>query len=176
MVIRYEISSETALIRFLDSYGALPRTLMIGASGPDVRSSPSRPPGGKAGGRILAGREKAIIAMRLTVENTVKNSNGQIVPGILKNKELRMTADELEKLLGSLLDRQKNLCSLTDIPFRFEGPEEDANLLPSVDRINSDGHYEKGNLQVVCRFINFWKSNSDNAEFQRLLALVRESR
>ncbi len=114
--------------------------------------------------------------MRLTVENTVKNSNGQIVPRILKNKELRLTADELEKLLGSLLDRQKNLCALTDIPFRFEGPEEDANLLPSVDRINSDGHYEEGNLHVVCRFINFWKSDSDNAEFQRLLALVRESR
>jgi hypothetical protein len=26
---------------------------------------------------------------------------------------------------------------------------------------------------VVCQFINFWKGDSDNAEFQRLLMLVR---
>lgn len=36
-----------------------------------------------------------------------------------------------------------------------------------------DAHYEPSNLQVVCRFVNFWKSDSDNEEFRRLLALVR---
>ena len=35
--------------------------------------------GGKDEGRILGGREKSIIAMRLSVENTVKNANGQVV-------------------------------------------------------------------------------------------------
>lgn len=44
---------------------------------------------------------------------------------------------------------------------------------PSLDRIDSDGHYEAGNLQVVCRFINFWKGASDDEEFRRLLELVR---
>jgi hypothetical protein len=149
---------------------------MIGSSGPDVRTSPSKHSQSKEGGRILAGREKAIISMRLSVENTVKYSNGQIVPRTFKNKELRMTADELEKLLGCLLEAQKNCCALTGIPLHFEGPGADKSLLPSVDRRDSDGHYEEGNLQVVCQFINFWKSDSDNAEFQRLLALVRESR
>ena len=33
----------------------------------------------KDAGRILGGREKSVIAMRLSVENTVKNSNGQFV-------------------------------------------------------------------------------------------------
>jgi len=37
-------------------------------------------------GRILSGREKSIIAMRLSVENTVKNANVQIVQRVLKNK------------------------------------------------------------------------------------------
>ena len=32
---------------------------------------------------------------------------------------------------------------------------------------------EAGNLQIVCQFINFWKSDSDNEEFKRLLMLVR---
>ncbi|MBA1140094.1 hypothetical protein [Mesorhizobium neociceri] len=128
---------------------------------------------GKDQVRYLGGREKSIIAMRLSVENTVKNANGQIVQRILKNKELRMTSAELEKLIASLLDLQDNRCALTGIPFQFLGPEADKNLLPSLDRIDSAGHYEVGNLQVVCQFINFWKGDSDNAEFQRLLMLVR---
>jgi hypothetical protein len=129
--------------------------------------------GGKDEGRILGGREKSIIAMRLSVENTVKNANGQVVQRILKNKELRMTSAELEKLIASLLDLQDNRCALTGLPFQFIGPDVDKNLLPSLDRIDSAGHYETGNLQVVCQFINFWKSDSDNTEFQRLLMLVR---
>jgi hypothetical protein len=52
-------------------------------------------PGGKDAGRILGGREKSIIAMRLSVENTVKNSNGQIVQRTVKNKEQRMTSAEI---------------------------------------------------------------------------------
>ena len=36
--------------------------------------------GGKHEGRVLSGREKSVIVMRLSIENTVKNSNGQIVP------------------------------------------------------------------------------------------------
>jgi len=79
----------------------------------------------------------------------------------------------LEKLIASLLDLQGNRCALTGIPFQFHGPDVDKNLLPSVDRKDSNGHYEEGNLQVVCQFINFWKSDSDNGEFQRLLMLVR---
>ena len=96
-------------------------------------------PGGKDAGRILGGREKSIIAMRLSVENTVKNSNGQIVQRTVKNKEQRMTSAELDKLIASLLDLQDNRCALTGIPFQFHGPDADKNLLPSLDRIDSDG-------------------------------------
>jgi hypothetical protein len=129
--------------------------------------------GRKDAGRIVGGRERSIIEMRISVENAVKNSYGQIIQRTVKNKELRMTSAELEKLLAFLLDLQGNRCALTGIPFHIHGPDADKNLLPSVDRIDSDGHYEVGNLQVVCRFINFWKGDSDNAEFQRLLMLVR---
>lgn len=139
----------------------------------DSEGSIAKAPGSKDEGRILSGREKSIIAMRLSVENTVKNANGQIVQRILKNKELRMTPGELEKLIASLLYLQDNRCALTGIPFNFIGPDADKNLLPSLDRIDSNGHYELGNLQVVCQFINFWKGDSDNTEFQRLLMLVR---
>lgn len=129
--------------------------------------------GSKDEGRVLGGREKSIIAMRVSVENTVNNSNGQTVQRVVKNKELRMTREELEKQIALLLDVQDNRCALTGIPFQFHGPESDKNLLPSLDRKDSAGHYETGNLQVVCQFVNFWKSDSDNEEFKRLLMLVR---
>ncbi len=129
--------------------------------------------GGKDPGRILGAREKSIVIMTRTIEATVKNSNGQIVERTMKNKELKMTPLDLEALLASLLDVQGNRCALTGIPFQFHGPDVDKNLLPSVDRIDSDGHYETGNLQIVCQFINFWKSDSDNERFKKLLMLVR---
>ena len=131
-------------------------------------------PTGKANdGRILSGRETSIIATRLSVENSVKNSNGRIVQTTVKNKELRMSSEDLEKLLAELLDLQENRCALTGIHFNFHGQNADKNLLPSLDQIDSDGHYEIGNLQIVCQFFNFWKGASNNDDFKRLLMLVR---
>lgn len=129
--------------------------------------------GSKDDGRVLGALEKSIVAMRMSVENTVKNANGQLVQRILKNKELRMTAQQLEALIRQLLAQQENKCALTGIPFQFQGQHEDKNLLPSLDRKDSNGHYEEGNLQVVCQFINFWKGDADNEEFRRLLNVVR---
>lgn len=123
--------------------------------------------------QLKESREKSIVAMRRSVEKTVRNDHGQTIERIVKNKELRMTATALTELLRSLLDRQGNCCQLTKIPFHFAGPEADDNLQPSVDRIDSNGHYEANNLQIVCRFVNFWKGDSDNEEFKRLLALVQ---
>ena len=132
-----------------------------------------RAPGSRDEGRVLGGREKSVVAMRYAVEDTVRNARGQIAERRVKNKELRMNAAALEKLIASLLDLQGDRCALTGIPFHFDGAGADSNLLPSVDRIDSDGHYESGNLQIVCRFINFWKSDTVDEEFRRLLNLVR---
>ncbi len=46
-------------------------------------------------------------------------------------------------------------------------------LLPSLDRIDSDGHYVPGKLHIVCRFINRWKSDGDDKNFRRLLSVLR---
>lgn len=86
---------------------------------------------------------------------------------------LYFTQLELERYIGALIDAQEGLCALTDIPLRFEGEHDDPELLCSLDRIDSDGHYERGNLQVVCRFANRWKSYGDDAEFRRLIEVVR---
>jgi hypothetical protein len=129
--------------------------------------------GSKDDGRVLGAMDRSIVDMRQSVESTVKNSNGQLVQRTLKNKELRMTSQQLEAIIRQLLKQQDNKCALTGIPFQFQGQHEDKNLLPSLDRIDSNGHYEEGNLQVVCQFINFWKGDADNEEFRRLLNVVR---
>ena len=79
----------------------------------------------------------------------------------------------MEKYVSDLIDDQDGLCAITGIRLQFDGEEDDAELLCSLDRIDSSGHYVAGNLQVVCRFVNRWKGAGADAEFRRLMTLVR---
>ena len=124
--------------------------------------------------RVLGARERSIADMKYSVGKTVFTSNGQTVERKVKDKELRMTDYELDKLLRHLLDVQEERCAITGLPFQYKGAHSDANMLPSLDRIDSDGHYEEENLQLVCRFINFWKQAADDQEFRRLINVVRQ--
>lgn len=126
----------------------------------------------RGGVRVFDAREKSIYEMVNNTKDAVRDS-GRIIQRQLKEKELRMTDAQLEDHIKRLLKKQNDQCALTGIPLQFRGDAKDDNLLPSLDRIRSDGHYEAGNLQVVCRFINMWKSDTDDEEFRRLLALVR---
>ena len=82
---------------------------------------------GKDAGRVIGGQEKSIITMRLSIEDTVRKSNGQIIERRIKNKESGHSAQELEALLAELLELQGNRCALTGIPFHFHGPDADSN-------------------------------------------------
>lgn len=62
-------------------------------------------------------------------------------------------------------------CVLSGLKLDVDG--SDPELAPSLDRIDSSKHYEPGNLQVVARFINRWKSDDDLGNFVRLLTLVK---
>ncbi|GHG25274.1 hypothetical protein GCM10017322_24360 [Paracoccus aerius] len=72
-----------------------------------------------------------------------------------------------------MLSRQGNRCALSGLPLSFDGPDVDHEMRPSLDRIDSDGHYAEGNLQVVAHFMNRWKGAYDNDEFKRLLKVLR---
>ena len=78
-----------------------------------------------------------------------------------------------KKRIRELLEIQGDRCAITGISFQFQGAHEDTNMLPSLDRIDSNGHYEGTNVQLVCRFINFWKQAADDEEFRRLIMIVR---
>ena len=105
--------------------------------------------------------------------NTADNSNGQVIERIVKNKDAYFTEPELKEYLEELKASQDGLCAITGIPMQWDGEADDPQLLCSLDRIDSSGHYERGNLQLLCRFVNFWKNNSLDKEFRRLIDIVR---
>ncbi len=129
---------------------------------------------GKATNAKLHGAmEKSIYEMVEMTLATVRNSNGQLVTSTKKVKELWMSKSSLDTYVRALLEQQGGKCNLTQLNLQFRGEHTDEALLPSLDRIDSDKQYEDGNLQVVCRFINKWKSATPDEEFRRLLSLVR---
>lgn len=118
--------------------------------------------------------EQALLRMMASIQKTVSNSNGQIVQKTIKEKKLKnCTAEEMHIHLRQLMKTQNGVCKITGIKMhRYGQKDQDDDLLPSPDRIDSSGHYEIGNMQIVCRFINFWKLAQDNGRFQELLEHV----
>lgn len=172
--LRVQIDSLTGLQRFLDWYEGSSDSLEGWAEEgrTDKSEEDFQSDSGVADSDHL---DRSITDMVSSVMKTVSNSNGQSVEAKIKEKKLLMEEDELKIHLGQLIKNQDGMCAITGIKFQYRGGDSDDNLLPSADRIDSNGHYERGNIQIVCRFINFWKQASDDSEFRRLLAIVRQS-
>ncbi|CAN7772882.1 hypothetical protein LJR175_007608 [Variovorax sp. LjRoot175] len=119
--------------------------------------------------------QMAALRMVTTAIATVAASNGQIVERTQKNKNHMFDSEEeFRRFVEGLILDQEGFCALSGLPLQYDSTFEDAEMLASLDRIDSEGHYEPCNLQVVCRFINRWKNNDKDETFTRLLAVVRE--
>lgn len=125
------------------------------------------------GARFYGGLEKCIWRMANTAFHTTAYANGQQVEKTIKNKDCMFTSPPaLEAYIRELIELQEGQCALTGLKLNFDDPDEDPEMLASLDRIDSAAHYEQGNLQVVCRFINRWKGADDNAGFKRLIDVL----
>ena len=71
------------------------------------------------------------------------------------------------------MGEQQDLCALTSLPLRYDGDCEDKEMLASLDRIDSGGHYTPDNVQIVCRFINRWKGADPDPLARQLIAAIR---
>jgi len=128
---------------------------------------------GKNPGVVFNARQKSVAIMVRRAFEAAAAGNGQEVTRIAKNKEVEMSALELERYVDQLITEQDGLCAISGLPLEFHGAEHDQEMLCSLDRIDSGGHYAEGNLQVVCQFINRWKGASDNSEFSRLVSVLQ---
>jgi hypothetical protein len=124
---------------------------------------------------ILDARHASIAHMVLQAHETAKRANGQQGLRTVKIKEVRFrNTPEFEAHLDFVLRQQEGRCALTDLPLEYPGTADDQELICSLDRIDSNGHYEPGNLQIVCRFANRWKNDDNDENFRRLIAIVRD--
>lgn len=130
---------------------------------------------GNSGGKVLNARQRTVAMMAQRAIQTARGANGQRELRKVKNKEFRFASQpEFEAYINAMWDSQEGLCALSGLFLQCE-PAEDSELCASLDRRDSNGHYEPGNLQIVCRFINRWKSDDANDNFLRLLTKVSAS-
>lgn len=174
------LSTEATLQQLSDDFAAYALALVEGTDLSPWHSQPAwrrkAEKAGRGAGTSFNAKERSIIEMAASVRQTVANANGQEIMRTVKRKELRFaTTQELEKYIAALLDAQEGLCAITGLPLQYYGQHDDVQLLSSLDRVDADGHYEAGNLQIVCRFVNMWKGAQDDAEFRRLVRLIRSA-
>jgi hypothetical protein len=110
--------------------------------------------------------QEDIRRMAATAMHTVAYANGQTVTAIVKTKDTDFTRQELEEEIAALLKQQENCCALTGYKFRSEAGAANPHLRPSLDRKNSSSGYVAGNLQIVTRAANFFKSASDEQDWK----------
>jgi hypothetical protein len=129
---------------------------------------------GKNPGTVFSAKQRAAVRMAQTARQTADGCRGQQVVRTVKNKDLRFAdSRQFERFIAALIDAQDGLCAITELPLQFDGEHTDSEFLCSLDRIDSDGDYEDGNLQVVCKFVNRWKGSEGDLNFRRLMGLVR---
>jgi hypothetical protein len=122
---------------------------------------------------VFDSRRRTIVRMAVTAWQTVQQS-GDVSLTVKKDKSSDFRDRfELERHIEELLASQEGLCALTGLKMIFDDDEGDPELRCSLDRIDSNGHYTKDNLQIVCKFANRWKGASDNACFLNLIERVR---
>ena len=76
--------------------------------------------------------------------------------------------------LELLWDHQGGKCALTGWDMTMELGRGTVPTNCSIDRISSDGGYEVGNVQLVCRAVNVAKSNLSMSDFVALCRSVAE--
>lgn len=119
--------------------------------------------------------ETAAYRMASTAFRTVAEANGQTIEKAAKQKDMAFASQkELEQYIIGLLEDQERHCALTDIPLNIDERSGEPELRASLDRIDSNGHYAPGNLQIVCKFANRWKGAGQDDEFRRVISIVRQ--
>lgn len=118
----------------------------------------------------------AMIGLAQGVFSRISSANGQTIERIMKNKELIgfSSVEEFYDYLCRLWEEQDGRCNLTGLPMLL--PQKGravTELVASIDRKDSARHYEPNNIQLTCWFANRWKGTQSDAEFSKLVDIIR---
>ena len=117
-------------------------------------------------------KREAVVSSIVRMAYLAQNQSGRETLTAAKTKEVRFSSEnEFRAHVTELMTSGR--CAITGLI--LDESMQDPELMPSLDRIDSNRHYELGNLQVVARFVNRWKSDDSAANFARLLKLIRSS-
>jgi hypothetical protein len=123
---------------------------------------------------VFSDWDRAIYRIAQTAFNTTSTADGRMTESISKIKNMGFSSQsELEEYLKNLAVDQDFHCALTGLQLNRFDDVDDSEMNVSLDRIDSNGHYEPGNIQLVCKFANRWKGADDNSEFIALLDRIR---
>ncbi len=124
--------------------------------------------------KTFSNKEISIERMAKTAWETAAHANGQDILRSAKIKNFEFPSRvALEEHIAILFESQEGLCAISGLPLQFDREVTDPEFACSLDRVDSNGHYAKGNLQIVCKFINRWKSSENDKQFRRLFELVK---
>ncbi len=118
----------------------------------------------------------AMIGLAQGVISRVGNANGQSVERVVKNKELFgfSSMEAFYDFLCKAWEEQNGQCALTRLPMLL--PQKGrpvTELVASIDRKDSAGHYSPDNIQLTCWFANRWKGTQADYEFSVLIDIMR---
>lgn len=114
-----------------------------------------------------------IIADRIM--KTVDQSNGQVTQRIVKEKTTSLGKEDLILHIKDLLSQQAGKCAITGLSLQLPPNIKDPDLAASPDRIDSSLGYVPGNIQMLCWFVNRWKSDDTDQNFRRLIDVLKSS-
>mgnify|MGYP006090001473 CR=1 FL=1 len=90
----------------------------------------------------------------------------------IKSLEAEVEFDLTLEYLAELWEQQKSLCAITGL--KMVKPDQPRSLLNgSPDRIDSSKGYIKGNLQWLCTFVNYAKSDFNDKEIKEIFKAIK---
>lgn len=113
-------------------------------------------------------RKSKITAIKLSAKSDGRNHNRS------RSRVIDFSLDEKGKDLEKQLKKQNYKCRFTGLPLSFAPYKNPGSVKASLDRIDSNKGYVKGNIQWVASVVNIMKQSLTDAEFISWCKLISQ--
>jgi hypothetical protein len=107
------------------------------------------------------------------IEYLIKACNHSHNRRVKKGRKFNNEPNITVEYILELIEKQENKCRFTGVELIWK--VKSGNFRASIDRIDSDKTYMKGNIQLICVWANKAKSDLTDEEFIKLCKMVGEN-